>query len=118
MQEKGCADIKNAVEEKDKQISHIQDKMENHQITIKEHKEEIFSKDNLILSLHNSNDEKCELLRNELKTQKNNEEILKKTVNEKNMEISSVKNEMETIRGEMESEICCLRVELENRKEI
>ena len=58
------------------------------------------------------------LLRNELKTQKNNEEILKKTVNEKNMEISSVKNEMKKLGGKMESEICCLRVELENQKEI
>ena len=118
MQEKDCADIKNAVAEKDKQISHIQSEMENLKLTIKEHEEDIFSKDHLILSLQNSNEEKCELLRNELKTRQNIEEILKKTVNAKNMEISSVEKEMETVKGELESEIYCLRVELEKQKEI
>ena len=103
---------------KDKQISHIQCEMENLKLTIKEHEEDIFSKDHLILSLQNSNEEKCELLRNELKTRQNIEEILKKTVNAKNMEISSVEKEMETVKGELESEICCLRVELEKQKEI
>jgi hypothetical protein len=116
LQEKDCADIKNAVAKKYKQISHIQCEMENLKLTIKEHAEEMFSKDNLILSLKNLSEEKCELLRNELKTRQNNEEILKKTVNEKNMEISSVENEMETVKGELESEICCLRVDLEKKK--
>ena len=58
LQEKDCADIKDAEEEKDKQISHIQYEMENLKLTIKEHEEEIFSKDNLIHSMQNLNDEK------------------------------------------------------------
>ena len=53
MQEKDCADIKDAEEEKDKQISHIQYEMENLKLTIKEHEEDIFSKDIWILSMQN-----------------------------------------------------------------
>ena len=105
--------------EENETVHQIENEMRRMMNIIAEDQEAILHRDKLIISLQNTLKEKDEFLRDECNdisnTKLNVEEMFQKTVNEKNLETTKLRNEMKTIAGEMESEIFQLKVELEEQ---
>ena len=98
------------------QIEHEMRRMLN---IIAEDQEVINHKDKQIISLQNSLKEKDEFLKTECAdlshTKVDIEDLLKKRVHEKDLEVSKVREDMKSITEELENEILQLKVEIEEQ---